>query len=174
MRRLSWILMALMAASVARAEEPAAAPKAQWQPMDLLARAPMETGVFEGLTPPAPMESWKPVAKALETDSRMEEFCRDAAVRIDEKQAEILELKARYFARLLRSTTREFEVRKSLGAVITNIALRCRFYDRMRSYFELRVIPGLSKEEVERVSEVDSKSLALLRRCGLKPSKQAE
>jgi hypothetical protein len=44
----------------------------------------------------------------------------------------------------------------------------------MRDYFEMRVIPELSKEEVERVSEVDSKSLALFRRCGLKSAKWRE
>jgi TolB-like protein len=93
------------------------------------------------------------------------EYCVGAREQVDSIERGILELKARYWARQLRQGAVLSELRVFPGSDISDLDLRQTLYDRMNDWHSRRDIPGLSPEEMQKMSTLDRRAYLLYRGC---------
>lgn len=91
--------------------------------------------------------------------------CSDAAERVDAMQAEILDLKARYWAgKLGKRGFKASSVAQKPGAVISDPALRERFFQAMKEAYTGRRTK-MSIAEIRRFLDADRASFELFSQC---------
>lgn len=93
--------------------------------------------------------------------------CAGAGDRVDAMEAEVLDLKARYWALQLRRGLDAARLKSNPGSTISDPDLRRRFYERLKDWHSQPAIPELSDEETRRFVAVDGRAYALHERCGI-------
>lgn len=82
-------------------------------------------------------------------------------------EAEILELKARYWALKLKSGVVNTSLKSNPGSEISDPELRRRFYEELAAWYHGEGIPDLTLTERAAFLITDHKASLLRRRCGL-------
>lgn len=102
-------------------------------------------------------------------DARPEEgdVCADAARRVDSLEADILDLKARYWALKLKKGLDRRSLTVNPGSTISDAGLRRTFYSRLKAWYAQEAIPELSPFEVKRFVTMDQKAYSLYKECRL-------
>jgi hypothetical protein len=93
--------------------------------------------------------------------------CSDAALRADQYEAGVLELKARYWALRLKKGVVNTSLTANPGSEISDPGLRRRFYESLAIWYRSHDIPELSLTERAEFLVSDHKADLLRRRCGL-------
>lgn len=93
--------------------------------------------------------------------------CDNAATTVDKLEAEILELKARYWARKLKDGLDPRTLKVNPGSTISDPELKQEFYDRMKAYFAQPRVPALTPAETKRFVAIDGKAYTLAQNCGI-------
>ncbi|OGR89787.1 MAG: hypothetical protein A3J74_09725 [Elusimicrobia bacterium RIFCSPHIGHO2_02_FULL_57_9] len=100
-------------------------------------------------------------------DSPGEDSCAAAPLRIDRMENQILELKARYWARRLKKGLSSSSLKYNPGSTISDPELKQQFYERMKAWYAQDSVPELTPSELKRFVAVDQKALSLYRKCGI-------
>jgi TolB-like protein len=100
-------------------------------------------------------------------DAPNDDECAGAGARVDAIVAGILDVKARYWASELRKGFSPYAVTRNPGSEISDPALKARFYETMKGWFQRGFIPELSGAEFERMRREDARAAALAGRCGI-------
>ncbi|MBI5201550.1 MAG: hypothetical protein HY925_08205 [Elusimicrobia bacterium] len=119
------------------------------------------------LPPPAPLSIGEIVSAAGLRDSIARKGCAEAAERVDNLEASILDLKTRYWASRLRDGLSLKTLRHNPGSTITDPELKRRFYLRMQEWYAGASVPPLDAAEVRRFTDVDQRAFQLHQECGL-------
>lgn len=110
--------------------------------------------------------------KALSVRDAVADGCTGAALRVDAMQAEILHLKARYWAaQAMKPGFSPQSLREGPGAIISDPALRRRFFELMEAEASSGVRP-LSMSEVKQFMETDMRSFTLHSICASPRSRE--
>ena len=99
-------------------------------------------------------------------DAVADDTCINGAAKVDGLNKEIMDIKARYWARQLKKGMSISGLRHNPGSEISDPAVKKAFYDRMRAWYVQENIPALTAEEVKRFVETDSKAFDLYEKCG--------
>lgn len=119
----------------------------------------------------APELALAPSAPALEADFALRdavadvEGCANAATTVDRLVAQILDLKARYWARKLKEGDMAALPRSS-SEVISDPQLRQELFDKITAYVRAGA-PALTAVETKRLVAVDGRAFALAQKCGI-------
>ena len=100
-------------------------------------------------------------------DAPREEDCSDAAERVDRIEADILDVKARFWAGQLRQGVSPYGLTRNPGSSISDAALKNNFYDSLRDWYYRADRPELTPRELERFQRKEAQAVDILRRCGL-------
>lgn len=93
--------------------------------------------------------------------------CDNAATTVDRLEAQILDLKARYWARKLKSGLDARTLKVNPGSTISDPELKRDFYARMKVWFAKPVVPPLTAAETKRFVSVDGRAYSLAQQCGI-------
>ncbi|UPT75547.1 MAG: CsgG/HfaB family protein [Elusimicrobiota bacterium] len=93
--------------------------------------------------------------------------CDTAATTVDRLEAQILDLKARYWARKLKDGLDPRTLKANPGSTISDPELKQEFYDKMKAWFARPVVPPLTPVETKRFVAVDGRAYALAQHCGI-------
>lgn len=92
--------------------------------------------------------------------------CDNARARADRLEAQVLDLKARYWARKLRKDPALDSAEASPEGMIYDPTLKREYQDKLSAWIQSRHIPRLSKDEVRRFVAVDREAFSLNQQCG--------
>lgn len=119
---------------------------------------------------PAPRLPGNPIFEAddrrdavADTEAR----CSNAEARINSLEESVLDIKARYWARRLKEGLIASELKVNPGSTIPDPALKARFYDSLRGWFNQGSVPSLTAAEVARFVKADGEAYSLHQECGL-------
>jgi hypothetical protein len=93
--------------------------------------------------------------------------CMNASLLIDELEASILDLKARYWASQLSKGVNMSAIKFNPGSTITDPDLKREFYARIKAWTRQKDIPELSPTEIKEFAEADEEAIRLARLCGI-------
>lgn len=114
-----------------------------------------------------PVGEEEPFPGLVDARDAVAEPCLDAAARVDALEAEVLDLKARYWAAKLKSGVEPGSLKANPGSTITDPGLKRRFYAEMRRWYAQDAVPELTPEEVRKFVSTDQKAYTLYSECGL-------
>jgi len=92
--------------------------------------------------------------------------CADAPAQADKLEAQVIDLKARYWALKLRKTPSAVSSESKPDELISDPALRKEFQERLLAWNQSGHIPRLSANEVRRFVAVDREAFSLHQQCG--------
>jgi TolB-like protein len=122
-------------------------------------------GMVEQSVSPAPWE--KPLmAVSAAAAPGAPVSCADAPAQADRLEAQVIDLKARYWALKLRKTPNAVLAESKPEQLISNPALRKEFQERLTAWDQSGHIPRLSADEVRRFVTVDGEAFSLHQQCG--------
>lgn len=93
--------------------------------------------------------------------------CNNAATMVDRLEAQILDLKARYWAYKLKKGLDFSTLKVNPGSTISDPELKQEFYDKIRSWYALGHVPELTPTETKRFVAVDGQAYTLAQKCGI-------
>lgn len=93
--------------------------------------------------------------------------CAGSSSRINSLEESILDLKARYWARRLKDGLPAGELKVNPGSTIPDSALKARFYETLKRWYDSGDIPALTRAEVARFVKADGEAYALYQECGI-------
>lgn len=93
--------------------------------------------------------------------------CAGSSARINALEESILDLKARYWARRLKDGLPAGELKVNPGSTIPDSALKARFYETLKRWYDSGDIPALTRAEVARFVKADGEAYALYQECGI-------
>ncbi len=94
--------------------------------------------------------------------------CTNARTRVDELEADIVDLKARHWAiQLKKSGTTVANAPRDMDSTIIAPALKAQFHDRLMELYASDDIPELTPPEVQRFVARDGEAFSLRQNCGL-------
>lgn len=91
--------------------------------------------------------------------------CSGAASRVNALEEDILDIKARYWAKRLQKGAGVLKVNP--GSTIPDPLLKARFYAALRHWFKQEDVPALTPAEVARFVKADGEAYSLHQECGL-------
>ncbi len=92
--------------------------------------------------------------------------CANASERIDALEAQILDVKARYWAGQIRKGVSLSRLTVNPGSEISDPELKKSFYGRLQYWYETASIPELTPSDLSRFVRIDREALALYGECG--------
>jgi TolB-like protein len=104
---------------------------------------------------------------ALKDSVADEPNCNDAATTVDRLEAEILDLKARYWARKLEKGLDFATLKVNPGSTISDPELKSELYDKIRRWYARGRVPELSQAETKRFVALDGRAYAIAQKCGI-------
>lgn len=93
--------------------------------------------------------------------------CNNAATTVDRLEAQILDLKARYWAHKLKTGLDMATLKVNPGSTISDPELKQEFYAKMKSWYAQARVPALSPLETKRFVAVDGQAYSLAQKCGI-------
>lgn len=93
--------------------------------------------------------------------------CDNAATTVDRLEAQILDLKARYWAHKLKKGLNMATLKSNPGSTISDPHLKQEFYDKIKAWYSRDRVPALSPVETKHFVAVDGRAYALAQRCGI-------
>lgn len=93
--------------------------------------------------------------------------CAGSSSRINALEESILDIKARYWARRLKDGLPAGELKVNPGSTIPDSALKARFYETLKRWYDSGDIPALTKAEVARFVKADGEAYSLYQECGI-------
>ncbi len=102
-----------------------------------------------------------------DVDPNAHNGCIEASKRVDALESQIIDLKARYWARRLKQGFSFTGLTHNPGSEITSPELKRRFYARLRNWYEQLEIPPLNASELRLFATIDSKAIQIHDDCGI-------
>jgi hypothetical protein len=93
--------------------------------------------------------------------------CNNAATTVDRLEAQILDLKARYWARKLKKGLNMATLKSNPGSTISDPELKQEFYDKLKAWYAQARVPELSPLETKRFIALDGQAYSLAQKCGI-------
>lgn len=104
---------------------------------------------------------------ALKDSVADEVNCNNAATTVDRLEAQIIDLKARYWAHKLKKGLNMATLKSNPGSTISDPELKQEFYDRLKAWYARARVPELSPLETKRFVAVDGQAYSLAQKCGI-------
>ena len=102
-----------------------------------------------------------------DVDPNAHNGCFEASKRVDNLEGQIIELKARYWARRLKKGFSFSSLTHNPGSEITDPKLKRKFYALLRNWYEQAEIPALTRSELQLFASMDSKAIQIHDDCGI-------
>ena len=102
-----------------------------------------------------------------DVDPNAHNGCIEASKRVDDLEGQIIDLKARYWARRLKQGFSFSSLTHNPGSEITSPELKRKFYARLRNWYEQPEIPALNSSELRLFANIDSKAIQIHDDCGI-------